>query len=406
METTMRVITLAFCFIVGITLFGCGGGGQQTTPPPILAIATTTLPDGVTGTSYNQTIQATGGVSPFTWTLAAGALPHNLSLSASTTNSLTISGAPDTGALGVAFTIQVRDSGGQVATQRYSVSIMLPANGVVLSPPSLDFGNEVIGITSDTLTETLTNTTTSQLAIASVTTTGTNAVEFNVVDNTCAASLAAGTSCTIILAFAPVQAGPHDAALAIEDDTIDSPHVVSLSGTGLTSGPNATFSAASLPFGTQLVGTTSPPRYVSLNNYGTETLNIANIAADPNFAETDNCIPSLAPGGTCTVFVTFTPNSSGNISGQLSMSDNAAASPQMVSLSGTGSTNTPQLTGYCFATCQPRTKDLAECPAGQPSKTPGTASVYPCGPITGGVRVDFSRHCHVSPSHVGNCVTQ
>ena len=291
MDRATRAIALAFCSVVTVTLPGCGGARPPMPPPPILAIATTALPNGSISTLYNHAIRATGGVSPFTWTIAAGDLPHNLSLNASTTNSVTISGTPDAGALGVSFTIQVRDSAGQVAIQDYSVSIYLPANGLVLSPANLDFGDEVMGTTSSTLTETLTNTSTSELVIGSV---STNAAEFNLTDNNCLASLAAGANCTISLTFTPSQAGPNEAALAIEDDTLSSPHFASLSGIGLTSGPNATFSSASLPFGIQLVGTTSPPWYFSLNNYGNATLNIANITTDANFAETDDCIPSLA----------------------------------------------------------------------------------------------------------------
>jgi hypothetical protein len=180
-----------------------------------------------------------------------------------------------------------------------------------------------------------------------------------------------------------------------------------LSGVGLTTGPKATFSAISLPFGTQLVGTTSPPQSVALNNYGTMTLNIASITVTANFAESDNCIPILAPGATCTINVTFMPSESGDLSGALSMADDAAHSPQTVSLSGTGSTNTPVLTGYCFATCEGHIEDPEECPVGEPAKKPGSASVYPCGPIGGSVPVDTASACHVSPiRRGGHCVTQ
>jgi hypothetical protein len=51
------------------------------------------------------------------------------------------------------------------------------------------------------------------------------------------------------------------------------------------------------------------------------------------------------------------------------------------------STNTPPLIGSRFATCQKETHAPAECPTGQPSRTPGTAVPYPCGPIgPGGVQ--------------------
>jgi hypothetical protein len=94
------------------------------TPPP-LAISTTSLPDGMVGTPYSKTIQATGGVAPFTWIVSAGTLPHNLNLDNSTTSTLTISGTPDRQEA-VQFTIQVADSANQSATQSYTVNINSP----------------------------------------------------------------------------------------------------------------------------------------------------------------------------------------------------------------------------------------------------------------------------------------
>lgn len=397
--------------LIAIALLSqCGGGGAGSQPPvPTLAITTPTLPNGVTGTFYSQTIQATGGVAPFVWKLSHGALPHNLSLAASTTNAVTISGTPDTGAQGVAFAIQVTDSDLQVATGSYTVSILLQSDSLVPSPAGLNFGNEVVGSPSGTLAETLTNSGTSDLAIASLTITGTNPAEFNQTSTTCGANLPAGGNCAINMTFLPAQVGPRSAAITIDDDNVGSPQSVSLSGVGLSAGPNATLSAMILPFDTELVGTTSPPESVVLNNYGTMTLSIASITVTGYFAETDNCVPSLAPGATCSINVTFTPSESGDLGGVLSVADDAAGSPQTVSLSGFGSTNTPPLTGYCFETCARETNDPGQCPVGVPAESPGTASVYPCGPVTSsGVPVDRSRSCQASgmirPG--GHCVIQ
>jgi len=105
---------------------------------------------------------------------------------------------------------------------------------------------------------------------------------------------------------------------------------------GLVSGVNAVLSPTSLTFATQLVGTTSPVQSVLLSNYGTTTLSIAGIAATNNFSETDTCGSSLAAGASCTISVTFTPSVQGNLSGTLSITDDAAGSPQTVSFSGTG----------------------------------------------------------------------
>jgi para-nitrobenzyl esterase len=99
------------------------GGGAGTPPPPSLEIATTSMPDGTIGSFYGRTVQATGGVAPFSWALTSGALPHGLALGTSSNNSVTISGTPDRVQASVAFTMQVKDSKGQSASQPYTVTI-------------------------------------------------------------------------------------------------------------------------------------------------------------------------------------------------------------------------------------------------------------------------------------------
>lgn len=407
-DPIQRVVVVVSGLIAIAVLSHCSGGSQPpfvVPPPPVpsLEITTTALPNGVMGIAYNQTIQATGGVAPFVWMLSSGTLPPNLSLGASTNNSVTISGTPESGAQGVGFTVSITDSAHHTAIQSYALSILLQSDSLILSPGGLDFGNELVGTASGTLAETLTNAGTSNVAIASITTN--DDAEFNQT-TTCGASLVAGASCVINVTFTPAQSGPRSAVITIIDDTQGSPQSVYLTGVGLTSGPNATLSANNLSFDSELVDTTSPPLSLVVNNYGTATLNITGVAAPAGFAETDNCIPSLTQGANCTIKVTFTPSTSGEVSGTLSISDNAASSPQTVSLSGIGATNTPPLTGYCFATCQGQVKNLDECPVGQPAITPSEASIWPCGP-PGSVPVDASRACHVkSVNSPGHCVIQ
>ena len=46
-----------------------------------VVVSTTTLPAGQVSTVYSQTLAATGGVSPYTWSLNSGALPSGVTLS-------------------------------------------------------------------------------------------------------------------------------------------------------------------------------------------------------------------------------------------------------------------------------------------------------------------------------------
>ena len=47
---------------------------------PDLVITTSSLPGGTQGVAYSQTVQATGGTTPYTWSIVSGSLPSGLSL--------------------------------------------------------------------------------------------------------------------------------------------------------------------------------------------------------------------------------------------------------------------------------------------------------------------------------------
>ncbi len=201
------------------------------------------------------------------------------------------------------------------------------------APASLSFPVVVVGTTSVPQVETLTNTGGSELVINSVAITGTNATDFDQ-SGTCGSSLSAGASCTLNLTFTPSQLGQRSASITITDDALVSSQVLPLSGTGGDSGPNATLSPTSLSFGTEGVGTTSSAQSITLSNFGTMTLSITGITTTTAFGETNTCNSTLASGANCTINVTFTPSQTGSLNGTLSVTDSAADSPQIVSLSG------------------------------------------------------------------------
>jgi centrosomal CEP192-like protein len=193
----------------------------------------------------------------------------------------------------------------------------------------------LLGGSSPTKNVTLTNVGGGTLTISGLTITGTDPADFSETNN-CGASLPPGGYCTIGVTFTPMQLGSRTAALTITDSAPGSPQSVPLSGSGVTSGPNATLSPNSLTFATQLVNTTSPPQPITLSNYGTITLLITAIGTSGDFNQSNTCGKFLLPLASCTINVTFTPTARGNLSGMLSITDNAPGSPQTVSLTGVG----------------------------------------------------------------------
>jgi subtilase family serine protease len=119
----------------------------------------------------------------------------------------------------------------------------------------------------------------------------------------------------------------------------------------LTSGGGGTggisFDPTSLKWGKIAVGTTAAgKKKVVVTNTGSGSLNISTIAVTGDFAlvavtKTKKVTPctngiSLAAGATCEIKVSFTPEATGVLTGDVNFTDNASGSPQSVTLTGTG----------------------------------------------------------------------
>lgn len=135
---------------------------------------------------------------------------------------------------------------------------------------------------------------------------------------------------------------------------IISPLCVAGCGSGVhTSAPSTTVAislATSLSptivvFPNTTVGTTSTAQILTLTNTGNESLTIAGISiagVDPSeFAQSTTCGSILIPSTTCSMSVSFAPTSAGSFEASVTVSDNAASSPQTVTLTGTGTTSPP-----------------------------------------------------------------
>ena len=208
-----------------------------------------------------------------------------------------------------------------------------------LSPSSLTFAGQPVNTTSAPQIVTLTNTGSATLSVTSITLTGANAGDF-AESNNCGSSVAAGASCALTVTFTPAAEGTRAAAISIADNAAGSPQAVPLSGTGTV--VLLSLSPASLTFAGQPLNSTSAPQTVTLSNTGNAALSLTSIsitgANAGDFAETNatTCGSSLAAGANCVIVITFTPTAGGTRTAAISIADNAAGSPQAVSLAGTG----------------------------------------------------------------------
>jgi Big-like domain-containing protein/centrosomal CEP192-like protein/beta-propeller repeat-containing protein/ASPM-SPD-2-Hydin domain-containing protein/HYDIN/CFA65/VesB family protein len=209
------------------------------------------------------------------------------------------------------------------------------------SPTGLSFGTVTVGTTSAAKTVTLINNSTSSLTIGFVASADYKAVGSGTTP--CGASLAGKAKCTISVTFTPKSNGTINGAITISYNAAFSPVEVALSGSG-TGGATSplTFSPTSLSFASQLVGTSSPAKTVTVTNSSASSLTLGALASSGDFSAaasgTSPCSSGLvlASTHTCTFSVTFKPTVNGTITGAVWIADNSSVSPQILNVSGKG----------------------------------------------------------------------
>jgi hypothetical protein len=97
---------------------------------PVITLSPTTLPAGVTGTPYSQSVTASGGTPGYTYTVSSGSLPTGLTLNPATG---AITGVPVVPGL-FTFTIRATDVQSCVGARQYTVTIVA---GVIAGIPTL-----------------------------------------------------------------------------------------------------------------------------------------------------------------------------------------------------------------------------------------------------------------------------
>jgi hypothetical protein len=233
--------------------------------------------------------------------------------------------------------LEFREGGGASA-QRVAL-LGTGLSPVVPDPSAVDFGDTPYGTESDH-TVTLTNVGAVDLAVGQLAVGGHDPERFSTFDDACSgAHLAPRAQCTVGVRFAPTRIAQRSATLVVNDDAVDSPQVVPLSGNGIS--PVA-LSPAQLGFGSAIWGAQSAPQTATLTNRGASdlsmgTVTVAGTGAASFVIVADSCSgATVAPGASCQTDVRFRPAGLGARAATLRFADDAADSPQSVPLSGTG----------------------------------------------------------------------
>jgi len=104
--------------------------------------------------------------------------------------------------------------------------------------------------------------------------------------------------------------------------------------------PAVTLSKSSVAYGSVNVGSTSNSQTVTMTNTGSVALTITSITVTgtnaSQFVFANNCGTSLAAGANCSIHGHFAPTAGEASTAAVTITDNAADSPQTIALSGTG----------------------------------------------------------------------
>lgn len=228
--------------------------------------------------------------------------------------------------------VNVKDSAGN------SAQLYLKGEGgntdkiLTFSPNPLTWGAIDVGQTSGSKILTVNNGQTVPLTISSISI----GADFIATDSNCPtapATVAAGGSCTISLAFRPYSAGAKSELITFTDDAPGGNQSVSLTGTG-TAGVLA-FNPSSLTFAGVDPNSVSQPQTATLTNEQTSAITLASIAVSGHFAETDDCPGTLASKASCTFTITSNPVIEGPTEGSINVKDGTGATTQLY-LAGMG----------------------------------------------------------------------
>src|SRR5260370_6447456 len=104
---------------------------------------------------------------------------------------------------------------------------------------------------------------------------------------------------------------------------------------------DALVSPMSLSFGSVPAWGTSAPQGVTITNPGPGYLYLVHRTGYGKFRQSNGCTPNsvIAPAASCTIQVTFTPSTSGNQSGGMTILDSAPSGSQSVTFTGIGTIN-------------------------------------------------------------------
>ena len=234
----------------------------------------------------------------------------------------------------------------------------------------------------------VTVTNSSAYAIGSVSLTA--PAPFNITQNSCSGSLAAGANCTSSVVFQPTAPGSFTGQLTVSSSAVASSATVGLSGIAVA-GQALSVIPASLTFANQQPGVASAMQALTITNTGGAPLGsidfaITGAASGSYSIASNTCGASLPNDSSCSAQIVFTPNATGAIAATLVVSSSTqGVTPVPIPLSGFGQL----LTGL---TARPSQISFSPMNTSWPAQlvTVSNTSNYAIGAITLAAAAPFS----------------
>jgi Abnormal spindle-like microcephaly-assoc'd, ASPM-SPD-2-Hydin len=362
----------------------------------------------------------------------AGTNPTDFALASDTCTGTTVA-ISATCTVGVTFTpsgtgarqanLQIADdaSGSPQILALIGSGLAASTPAVTITPASpVMFPSTAQGVASAPVVVTVTNSGNATLNITTVSIAGTNAGDFAAATNTCnGAALAANATCTVGVTFTPGATGTRTATFQVADNASGSPQSATLTGLGTANGPGVTITpVGTVTFANTMQNVTSAPMTVTVTNSGNAALNISAVAITGanagDFAVATNTCTSgaIAATASCTVSITFTPTAVGLRQAGLQITDNAVGSPQLVALSGMGTSssgNGPAVTiTPATLTFAGTTQGTTSSPMNLTVTNSGNAPLHISSVVSGGANVsEFvnpASSCTAAIAPNANCV--
>ncbi len=264
---------------------------------------------------------------------AAAALPGTCAVTVQVTAASVspglVNNIPPGAAVGGLFTTET--TAAPAATDTLVVSA-LPLPSLVLTPATFSFGTQTVLVPSATQTLAVQNVGNADLNVFSVSVSG----DFSTQTACIGTPIPPAGQCTIDVRFTPIVGGLRSGQVVVTSDSPGSPHIASLSGTGVVQpSPNVSLSPLSLAFAPITAGQMSSPLTLTLTNTGGGPLSLFSVdVVGTGFAQSNNCGTSVASLASCQIQVVFSPATAGGYGVTLRIVSDAPGSPHYVGVTG------------------------------------------------------------------------